>query len=107
MQQYIEYNSEVRHSVDSSADHQIPKNLLKIDDLQNTYTELLKLKSFTKYATARNDEIKKSQDEVFAIQQEKISKIEFITIIEFVAISAFGIYQFLRLRTIIDNKQKG
>ena len=44
MQQYMEYNSAVRHAVDLSADHEIPKNLLKIDDLQKTYTELLNLK---------------------------------------------------------------
>ena len=81
MQQFIEYNTAVRHSVDLSADHEIPKNLLKIDDLQNTYTELLKLKSFTKTVVNKNQQIKKDQDDVFAIQQEKISKIEFITVI--------------------------
>lgn len=54
MQQFIEYNTAVRHNIDLSADHEIPKNLLKIDDLQNTYTELLKLKSFTKTVVSRN-----------------------------------------------------
>ena len=54
MQQFIDYNTAVRHSVDLSADHDIPKNLLKIDDLQNTYTELLKLKSFTKTVVNKN-----------------------------------------------------
>jgi hypothetical protein len=42
---------------------------------------------------------------LFKEQEEKIGKIEWITFIEFAAIIAFGVYQFYRLRGIIDNKQ--
>jgi hypothetical protein len=40
-------------------------------------------------------------------QQAKIKEIEWITIIEFIAISAFGVYQYFRLTNVIDNKQRG
>ena len=51
--------------------------------------------------------MRKEQEGRFVVHNDKIKEIEWITIIEFAAITAFGVYQYLRLRTIIDNKQRG
>ena len=47
-----------------------------------------------------------SQDEIFTDQEEKIKDIEWIGIVEFVVICLLGLYQFFRLKALIENKQK-
>ncbi len=68
---------------------------------------MVRLVRSLKHINEKASELKKEQDEQFLAQNEKIKEIEWITIIEFAAITAFGVYQYFRLRNIIDNKQRG
>ena len=80
--------------------------MLKIKDLQITYTEVIRLVKTLKHINEKASNLKKEQDGRFVVQNDKIKEIEWITIIEFAAITAFGVYQYFRLRSIIDNKQR-
>jgi hypothetical protein len=67
--------------VDSSSAVEMPGNLLKIKDLQSTYSELIKFAKLNEDINAHYIVNQKNQDELFKEQEEKVNKIEWITII--------------------------
>ena len=106
-QQNVEYYTRVGSMLDvGKVDIVVPESLLKVDDLRESYRALAKIqKQFDKIKNF-SETTKTTQDEIFLEQESKIKDIEWISVIEFVGVCLLGLYQFFRLRALIENKQK-
>lgn len=62
MQQFIEYNTGVKHRNDADTKIDIPSNLLKISDLRESYRELLAFQSFITEIQQRNVNMEKAEE---------------------------------------------
>ena len=106
MQEYIDYNTAVRHH-GNVYEHEIevPKSLAKVDDLQDSFKNLVMFRDDMEQLKEKHTSNKDVYETMFLAENEKIKKIEVISFIELAAICVMGAYQFFRLKGLIANRQ--
>lgn len=104
----MEYNAGTTHK--EGLDDQkinVPEKLLKVSDLQETYTFLSRSQNLFEVAKTYSAKMKASEDESFEEQKQRIETLKLVSLIELAVICAFGAYQYIKLKNLIENKQQG
>jgi|JI6StandDraft_1071083.scaffolds.fasta_scaffold509876_1 GTP1/Obg family GTP-binding protein len=76
VQEYMDYNTAVQHAGSIYSQHlEIPKSLLKIEDLHESYRELLYFKYELEHLNTTHNTSKDNEEFLFKTQNEKIKRI--------------------------------
>ena len=101
----MEYNADLEHKSKSDLSKiLVPEKLLKVADLSQTYTYLVRTAAMFESVHEIAESMKRTDDQTFEEQKSSINTLETITFIEFAVICAFGLYQYIRLKQVIETK---
>ena len=104
----MEYNAGTTHKEGlDDMKINIPEKLLKVGDLQETYTYLIRSQKLFETAKEYSSKMKTTEDESFEEQKQRIETLKLVSFIEFAVICVFGAYQYIKLKNIIESKQHG
>lgn len=102
----MEYHADISHRRNAeNSKIAIPTNLLKIDDLQKTYTELINIQKLLEYVGEGSKRQKIEEDTVFDEQNSQMGLLVIISVAELAVVCILGGYQYLTLKDLITNKQ--
>jgi hypothetical protein len=100
----IDYNSELKFRRHGST-AQVPENLLKIDDLKETYDDALEMEDVIKSYKEAQERKKNHQFEEYDKNLQNTERLLLISYVEIAVIVLTGIYQFFAVRKFLIDKQ--
>jgi hypothetical protein len=101
----MEYNADITHRENTfDSNVTVPAGLLKVQDLKHTYQTMASFEALLRQVKDTAPTIKKEEDLIFEDQNQQMKTLTLISIVEIAVVLAFGVYQYFRLKTLIETK---
>lgn len=100
----MEYHAVTKHPSSSNI-LKIPESMVRIDDLRNTYEVTENLQEDLDYYIEQANMRKQTEEDLFFEQRKSIDLLQWMSVIELIAIFALGAFQLFVLKSDLVGKK--